>query len=467
MKKLGQSGCAVLLVLLLLGTLASPVLAGEGDQHATGTEYTDVLRSDSKTQYYAFTIPYSGLATITFTSKGSTSKISTRAYGFSVSLLDSAQQPIAYKKCDAAASCTMDGVALRQGTVLLGVKNLDCGFDYNISNFSYKITVEPFPAGYGQVEYENNDAPARATPIDPAQAVRGSMRDNTDCDYYSFTVPAGKKASLKLEHPAVGVGDVVGLGALASYYWDFALVSGQGATLESQLSAISETSKLTTEVEVPAGTYYARVRNAKMQNGRITWEGSGMPYCPVGYQLSLVLADVEKDKDKDEQGAEESKVTLPKGRLYVAKGKSLKLPALIEPASAKKDIIWVAGNKKISVDANGRVKGLKPGTARVFAKSKATGKTLASCNVTVLSSAVKLESISAPARQSVKKGRVAQLKAKPRPANATGLVWKYTSSNKKVATVDALGRVTAKAKGKSRITIKCGKYKQVVEVTVK
>ena len=64
------------------------------------------------------------------------------------------------------------------------------------------------------------------------------------------------------------------------------------------------------------------------------------------------------------------------------------------------------------------------------------------------------------------KGKTATLKATVSPADATATVT-FTSSKKSVATVSAKGKVTAKKKGTTTITAKCGTKKATCKVTVK
>ena len=68
---------------------------------------------------------------------------------------------------------------------------------------------------------------------------------------------------------------------------------------------------------------------------------------------------------------------------------------------------------------------------------------------------------------SLKKGKVYSLKATLKPANSTDTV-KWKSSDKKVASVDSYGRIKAKKKGKTTVTVitKSGK-KASCKVTVK
>ena len=66
-------------------------------------------------------------------------------------------------------------------------------------------------------------------------------------------------------------------------------------------------------------------------------------------------------------------------------------------------------------------------------------------------------------------GKTKQLKATVRPAGATNKKVTWKSSNKKVARVNAKGKVTAKSPGKATITVttKDGKYKAKAVIQVK
>ena len=66
----------------------------------------------------------------------------------------------------------------------------------------------------------------------------------------------------------------------------------------------------------------------------------------------------------------------------------------------------------------------------------------------------------------IKKGKKFTVKYKVTPSGANkGVKWK--SSNKKIATVSKKGVIKAKKKGTAKITVKCGKAKKTIKVTVK
>ena len=77
-------------------------------------------------------------------------------------------------------------------------------------------------------------------------------------------------------------------------------------------------------------------------------------------------------------------VTVSPSTLTVKEGKTGQLAAAIAPAEADQTVEWASMDTKIAtVDANGVVTGVKSGTTRIFARSKAFPDKQASCDVTV------------------------------------------------------------------------------------
>ena len=152
-----------------------------------------------------------------------------------------------------------------------------------------------------------------------------------------------------------------------------------------------------------------------------------------------------------------------KKKVSVKKGKTIKLKPVLNPITSQDSIKYSSSNPKIaSVSSKGVIKGLKSGTAKITVKS---GSKKFVVTVTVPKTATeKITGIKS--ELTLKKGKTSKLKPKRTPSNSDDKI-SYSSSNKKVATVNAKGIVTAKKKGSAVITIKSGKVKIICKVTVK
>lgn len=127
---------------------------------------------------------------------------------------------------------------------------------------------------------------------------------------------------------------------------------------------------------------------------------------------------------------------------------------------------WTSSNRKIvSVSKKGVIKGLRKGKATVTAVL-ASGKKL-SLTVTVQAKTVKTKSITGlKGKLTLKrKGKLA-LKPVLSPITSQEKV-SYMSSNLKIVAVNKRGVITGKKKGSARITVKSGKKRKVVRVTVR
>lgn len=144
------------------------------------------------------------------------------------------------------------------------------------------------------------------------------------------------------------------------------------------------------------------------------------------------------------------------GKVTLNKGKSLQLKPVLEPISSVEKITYSSSNRKVvTVSGNGKITAKAPGTAKVTVKS---GKKKVTCTVTVpgingVKSSLKLS-----------KGKKVTLKPKTYGINEKVT---FTSSNTKIATVSSKGKITAKRKGKTVITVKAGNYSVKCKLTVK
>ena len=127
---------------------------------------------------------------------------------------------------------------------------------------------------------------------------------------------------------------------------------------------------------------------------------------------------------------------------------------------------WSSSNKKVAaVNKNGLVKAKKKGSTVITAKA---GKKKYKCKITV--KALKVKSLKLNEETLVlKKDNKEKLKVTVSPANASNKAVTWKSSNKKVATVNSKGVVTAKKNGTATITATAkdgSKKKATCKVTV-
>jgi uncharacterized protein YjdB len=161
--------------------------------------------------------------------------------------------------------------------------------------------------------------------------------------------------------------------------------------------------------------------------------------------------------------------------LYLKKGTTFTPPVYVESvdsatrkAGTAAELAWASSKPKVAtVDKEaGTIRAKEAGTAKITATAL-NGKKL-TITVKVVQKAVKVKKVTLikpPA--SLKAGKTATLKVKVTPAKATNLNVKFSSSNKKVLTVDKAGKLTALKKGKAKITVKVGKKTYAKTITVK
>ena len=162
-------------------------------------------------------------------------------------------------------------------------------------------------------------------------------------------------------------------------------------------------------------------------------------------------------------------VKINQGNVNVVAKNTTKLTATINPSNTtqSKTLTWTSSNTKIAtVDKNGVVKGIKAGTVTITVKTS-NGKT-ASVKVTV-KKATPIKSVKLNKKTlKLELNKTATVKATINPSNTTDnktLTW--SSSNKKVATVDQTGKITAVSAGTAKITVKTSNGKKAtVKVTV-
>ena len=150
-----------------------------------------------------------------------------------------------------------------------------------------------------------------------------------------------------------------------------------------------------------------------------------------------------------------TEVRLSESTVGIVEGSTYKLTATVLPEDTtdSKSVSWSSSNSEVAtVDANGTVTAKRAGTAVITATST-NGKT-AGCTVTVSKKEIPITEISLDkSSATLTEGETTTLVATVLPENTTyGKSVKWSSSNVAVATVDLMGKVTAKSAGTAIIT---------------
>lgn len=162
-----------------------------------------------------------------------------------------------------------------------------------------------------------------------------------------------------------------------------------------------------------------------------------------------------------------TKLRTPLTKVYLVKGTRNWKPVVLGDAGIAPTLTFGSSKATVaSVSATGKINALKVGTSTITARAL-NGKTLRT-SVIVAARRTALRSFTFTGlAASLKVGGTAQLKLEPRPAKATNLKATFRSSNVKVVTVDAAGKVRALKKGSVSITVTLADKKRVKKLTVK
>lgn len=139
-----------------------------------------------------------------------------------------------------------------------------------------------------------------------------------------------------------------------------------------------------------------------------------------------------------------STLTIKKGSTYQLKAKA--------GSKSNLNFVWKSSNKKkVSVTKNGKLKGLKKGTATITVSVKNKKYKKAKIKVTVGTKVSQIKVIRTAMVLCV--GSTATIKSQILPENASNKKVKYESSNTKVATVNSKGVVKGIKAGTAKVTI--------------
>ena len=196
------------------------------------------------------------------------------------------------------------------------------------------------------------------------------------------------------------------------------------------------------------------------KTGKVTGKAAGTAKITVKL-ASGKTADITVTVQKKEIATKSIK-NLSKTMKIKLKG-TAQLKPVISPSNTTDKLTYASSDKKIvTVSAKGKLTAKKVGKAKITVQS---GKKKFTITVTVAApTPTGMKNV--PTSKKLAKGKSFVLKPTLLPAGATGKIT-YKTSDKKIVTVDAKGKVTAKGKGSAVITVTVGKVKKTCKVTVK
>jgi hypothetical protein len=186
-------------------------------------------------------------------------------------------------------------------------------------------------------------------------------------------------------------------------------------------------------------------------------------------------------------------IRAPISKLTVKKGATVKLPVLLDPVNLKSpasgnatvNLTW-SNVKAAKVTASGlKAAGVGKGTLQsavtgkaitISIKGLAVGKSSLTVtaggkklvvSITVAKKVKAVTKVTVKGTKTAKAGKTAVYKATAKPANAGSAVPIWSAKPGKLVKIDAAGKATMLKKGKASITVKIGKKKATIKLTIK
>ena len=234
--------------------------------------------------------------------------------------------------------------------------------------------------------------------------------------------------------------------------------TGAKATCKVTVGSVKLNKTEATILKGKTTTLTATVYPSSLTDGSVTWESSNTAVATVttagkvkgvkvGTATITCTSNATGLKATCTVNVVKGFVTLNKTEACVQKGKTMTLKATVTLESLEdKSVTWESSDTKIAtVTSDGKVKGVKYGTATITCTSVATGAK-ATCQVTVGKVVISISEVS------IKKSRGITLEATvyPRDMTDNSVTWK--SSDPSIATVNENGRVKGIKAGTATIT---------------
>ena len=183
----------------------------------------------------------------------------------------------------------------------------------------------------------------------------------------------------------------------------------------------------------------------------VTSDGTVLAIVPGTADITVTTVDGEKTATcKVTVMNRVTALTLEPDKMDILVGEESDIVAKLEPAGANVQVIWKSASPYVvSVDDKGHIKALSAGDAVICASTDTKGL-MAFCKIHVRDRVQSIEITASSAEVVI--GEKIQLEATVTPANLPDTEIQWATGNARIATVDANGFVTAKAKGKVTIT---------------
>ena len=212
------------------------------------------------------------------------------------------------------------------------------------------------------------------------------------------------------------------------------------------------------------------VKPTELSSSKFTWKSSDTSVATVdengvvkGIKSGKVTITVTSENGKTatctievvDNDVNVKKINLVPEKKEFAAGTVIQIKATVEPENAtNRNLIWSSSDTSIAtVNSKGVVKGIKPGTVTITAKTK-NGKVVASTTITIKETDKEIESVSFSQKEfSVKKGNTLNLVAIVKPTELSSSKFTWKSSDTSIATVDKNGVVKGIKTGKVTITV--------------
>ncbi len=220
------------------------------------------------------------------------------------------------------------------------------------------------------------------------------------------------------------------------------------------LSAYSKTLKIGDEFYLAAVASNGKLPKWTSSSSRIASVNSYGKVTAKKEGTATITAKVNNGEASCKVTVKKTEVKISKASISIERGESFALSAT---TSNQSPVVWKSSHKSIaSIDENGLITGLKPGTSTITASADGTNTT---CIVTVKYPAVTMN------RKTVTMYRGRSIKLKANVSSGIQPVWK--SNKKSVVTVNPDGTITAIKNGTATITATVDRVSATCEIIVK